>query len=335
MPAVEEVLYPAMEDFQLDLMIGEGPAARSIRIDLPPFTLVGATTRAGLVTRPLRERFGIPLRLEFYNPAELQLIISRGARLLDLALTETGSAEIARRSRGTPRVAGRLLRRVRDFAAVDGLAQVDAKAADAALNRLEVDGRGLDAMDRRYLGAHCTALFRRSGWGRDDGGRPFGTARRYRRRDRALSHPARLPAAHAARTAADRRRLHPSGIADIETGGHTVRSAEHPARARGCALRPGASSGALEGRRHLIDLRVHYAQTDAGGVVYHAQYLVFAEHARTEFLRLIGWPFDRLQRDHGLTWLVRHASLDLRKPARLDDAITVETALLGDLRRQH
>lgn len=150
-PAVEEILYPAMEDFQLDLMIGEGPAARSVRIDLPPFTLVGATTRSGLITRPLRERFGIPLRLNFYTPEELTVIVTRAARLLTMPLTEDGAAEIARRARGTPRVAGRLLRRVRDFAAVAGATTIDAKAADAALTRLAVDGRGFDAMDRRYL----------------------------------------------------------------------------------------------------------------------------------------------------------------------------------------
>jgi holliday junction DNA helicase RuvB len=151
-PAVEEVLYPAMEDFQLDLMIGEGPAARSIRIDLPPFTLVGATTRAGLVSAPLRDRFGIPLRLDFYAPDELLEIVMRGAKHLGVVLTDDGAREIAKRSRGTPRIAGRLLRRVRDFAAVAGTKTVDAKAADAALNRLNVDAQGLDAMDRRYLG---------------------------------------------------------------------------------------------------------------------------------------------------------------------------------------
>jgi Holliday junction DNA helicase RuvB len=150
-PAIEEVLYPAMEDFQLDLMIGEGPAARSVRIELPPFTLVGATTRSGLMTRPLRERFGIPLRMVFYTPAELETIVQRAARVLKMLLAPDGSAEIAKRSRGTPRVANRLLRRVRDFAAVAGDAGVDARVADAALTRLEVDGRGLDAMDRRYL----------------------------------------------------------------------------------------------------------------------------------------------------------------------------------------
>ncbi len=150
-PSIEEVLYPAMEDFQLDLIIGEGPAARSVRIDLNPFTLVGATTRAGLLASPLRERFGIPLRLSFYTPAELQEIVSRGARRLGLALTTEGASEIASRSRGTPRIAGRLLRRVRDFAAVAGRSPVDREIADAALNRLEVDRLGLDAMDRRYL----------------------------------------------------------------------------------------------------------------------------------------------------------------------------------------
>ncbi|ANK79598.1 MAG: Holliday junction DNA helicase RuvB [Rhizobiales bacterium NRL2] len=150
-PAVEEILYPAMEDFQLDLVIGEGPAARSVKIDLPPFTLVAATTRSGLLTTPLRDRFGIPCRLEFYAPAELEQIVRRGARVLGLKLTADGAAEIARRARGTPRVAGRLLRRVRDFAAVAGADEVDAMKADAALKRLEVDEAGLDAMDRRYL----------------------------------------------------------------------------------------------------------------------------------------------------------------------------------------
>ena len=150
-PVVEEVLYPAMEDFQLDLMIGEGPAARTVRIDLPPFTLVGATTRSGLITSPLRERFGIPIRLRFYKVAELEKIITRAASLLDMDLSNDGAAEIANRSRGTPRVAVRLLRRVRDFATVAGAGRIDAVKADAALNRLEVAQRGLDAMDRRYL----------------------------------------------------------------------------------------------------------------------------------------------------------------------------------------
>jgi Holliday junction DNA helicase RuvB len=152
-PAVEEILYPAMEDFQLDLIIGEGPAARSVKIDLAKFTLVGATTRAGLLTNPLRDRFGIPVRLNFYSEAELELIVNRGARVLKIGITPDGSNEIARRARGTPRIAGRLLRRVRDFASVDGAAAIDRLVADKALGALEVDSAGLDAMDRRYLSA--------------------------------------------------------------------------------------------------------------------------------------------------------------------------------------
>jgi Holliday junction DNA helicase RuvB len=150
-PAIEEILYPAMEDFQLDLIIGEGPGARTVRIDLPPFTLVGATTRSGLLATPLRDRFGIPLRLVFYTRAELTRIVSRMAEKLGMVLTPEGAAEIAGRSRGTPRIAGRLTRRIRDFAAVEGTAIIDKTAADAALRKLDVDHAGLDAMDRRYL----------------------------------------------------------------------------------------------------------------------------------------------------------------------------------------
>jgi len=150
-PAIEEVLYPAMEDFQLDLIIGEGPAARSVRIDLAKFTLVGATTRAGLLTTPLRDRFGIPVRLNFYTPEELVQIVTRGARLMGMPMAPDGAMEIARRSRGTPRIAGRLLRRVIDFAIVEGAANVNSVLADRALLRLDVDARGLDQLDRRYL----------------------------------------------------------------------------------------------------------------------------------------------------------------------------------------
>ncbi len=150
-PQVEEVLYPAMEDRALDLIIGEGPSARSVRIDLPPFTLVGATTRAGLLTTPLRDRFGIPVRLNFYTEGELERVVTRGAGLLGIGIEPDGAREIARRARGTPRVAGRLLRRVRDFAHVEGHAAITRDQADAALTRLEVDVLGLDAMDRRYL----------------------------------------------------------------------------------------------------------------------------------------------------------------------------------------
>ncbi len=150
-PAVEEILYPAMEDYQLDLIIGEGPAARSVKIDLPKFTLVGATTRAGLLTTPLRDRFGIPIRLNFYTVEELESIVTRGARVLGIPMTADGANEIARRARGTPRIAGRLLRRVRDFAIVDKVAAVTREVADRSLTLLDVDRIGLDLMDRRYL----------------------------------------------------------------------------------------------------------------------------------------------------------------------------------------
>src|SRR3954464_6074680 len=150
-PAVEEVLYPAMEDRALDLMIGEGPSARSVRIELPRFTLIGATTRQGLLTTPLRDRFGIPGRLNFYAGEGLEQVVRRAARLLGVDLTDDGAHEIARRSRGTPRIAGRLLRRVRDFAHASGADLIDTEVADKALSRLEIDALGLDAMDRRYL----------------------------------------------------------------------------------------------------------------------------------------------------------------------------------------
>ena len=152
-PVVEEILYPALEDFQIDIMIGEGPAARSVKLDLPPFTLVGATTRAGMLTNPLRDRFGIVARLEFYTPDELALIVTRSARLLNVAMAEEGAFEIARRSRGTPRIANRLLRRVRDFAEVKAQGHVTKEVADAALIMLDVDKVGLDIMDRKLLSA--------------------------------------------------------------------------------------------------------------------------------------------------------------------------------------
>ena len=155
-PAVEEILYPAMEDFQLDLIIGEGPAARSVRIDLAKFTLVGATTRTGLLTTPLRDRFGIPVRLNYYTEDELEEIVKRGSRVLHMQMTPDGAREVARRSRGTPRVAGRLLRRVRDFASVGGSGEITREVADTSLGKLEVDALGLDAMDHRYL--RCIAV---------------------------------------------------------------------------------------------------------------------------------------------------------------------------------
>ncbi|MDP2170777.1 MAG: Holliday junction branch migration DNA helicase RuvB [Rhodocyclaceae bacterium] len=152
-PVVEEILYPALEDFQIDIMIGEGPAARSVKLDLPPFTLVGATTRAGMLTNPLRDRFGIVARLEFYTPEELGLIVRRSAHLLKCAIADEGSIEIARRSRGTPRIANRLLRRVRDYAEIKHDGSITREIADAALLMLDVDALGLDVMDRKLLGA--------------------------------------------------------------------------------------------------------------------------------------------------------------------------------------
>ncbi len=152
-PVVEEILYPALEDYQIDIMIGEGPAARSIKLDLQPFTLVGATTRAGMLTNPLRDRFGIVARLEFYTPEELTRIVTRSAGLLDVPTDAAGAMEIARRSRGTPRIANRLLRRVRDYAQVKGDGTIDAALADLALKMLDVDPLGLDVMDRKLLEA--------------------------------------------------------------------------------------------------------------------------------------------------------------------------------------
>jgi Holliday junction DNA helicase RuvB len=152
-PVVEEILYPALEDYQIDIMIGEGPSARSVKLDLPPFTLIGATTRAGMLTNPLRDRFGIVARLEFYTPDELALIVRRSAHLLNCAIVEDGAVEIARRSRGTPRISNRLLRRVRDFAEVKADGRITREIADAALTMLDVDHLGLDVMDRKLLGA--------------------------------------------------------------------------------------------------------------------------------------------------------------------------------------
>jgi holliday junction DNA helicase RuvB len=152
-PVVEEILYPALEDFQIDIMIGEGPAARSVKLDLPPFTLIGATTRAGMLTNPLRDRFGIVARLEFYTPEELTLIVRRSAQLLNCEIVAEGATEIARRSRGTPRIANRLLRRVRDFAEVKADGNITGEVADAALSMLDVDELGLDIMDRKLLSA--------------------------------------------------------------------------------------------------------------------------------------------------------------------------------------
>ena len=202
-PAVEEVLYPAMEDFQLDLIIGEGPAARSVKIELAKFTLVGATTRAGLLTNPLRDRFGIPVRLNFYTEEELEKIVTRGARVLKIGMTPDGANEIARRARGTPRIAGRLLRRVRDFASAADAASIDRAIADHALQR----AGGRCRRPRRHGPAlshdHRDELRRRPGRRRDHGGGAVGAARCHRGHHRAVSDPVRLFAAHPARPAVD------------------------------------------------------------------------------------------------------------------------------------
>ena len=206
-PAVEEILYPAMEDFQLDLIIGEGPAARSVKIDLSPFTLIGATTRAGLLTNPLRDRFGIPVRLNFYSEEELEQIVNRGARVLGIGSRADGANEIARRARGTPRIAGRLLRRVRDFAHVEGAKTIDRKAADRALSALEVDGAGSRCDGPALSQDHRGKLRRRAGRRRHDGGGAFRAARCDRGHHRAVFDPAGLPAANPARAAAHRPRV--------------------------------------------------------------------------------------------------------------------------------
>ena len=235
-PAVEEILYPAMEDFQLDLIIGEGPAARSVKIDLAKFTLIGATTRAGLLTNPLRDRFGIPVRLNFYSEAELELIVNRGARVLGIGVTADGSNEIARRARGTPRIAGRLLRRVRDFASVAGAAAIDRAVADKALAALEVDAAGSGCHGPALSHHHRGALWRRPGRRRNACRCAVGAARRHRGHHRALSDPVRAIAAHAARPPRHRSRLPPS-------------------RSAGAGARPGAVRVVYVRRRLMRQMR--------------------------------------------------------------------------------
>ena len=202
-PVVEEILYPALEDYQIDIMIGEGPGARSVKIDLPPFTLVGATTRAGMLTNPLRDRFGIVARLEFYTPEELQRIVTRSAGLLELPISPDGALEIAKRSRGTPRIANRLLRRVRDYADVRADGHATREVADAALIMLDVDSRGLDCDGQKAVADRDREIHGRAG----RRGQPCGSDRRRTRHHRgragALSDPAGLSATHAARTYGD------------------------------------------------------------------------------------------------------------------------------------
>jgi Holliday junction DNA helicase RuvB len=206
-PVVEEILYPALEDYQIDIMIGEGPAARSIKLDLQPFTLVGATTRAGMLTNPLRDRFGIVARLEFYTPDELTRIVTRSAGLLNVPIDPAGALELARRSRGTPRIANRLLRRVRDYAQVKGDGHIDLALADRALKMLDVDPQGLRRDGPQAAGGGDTPFRWRPGGAGQRGGGHRRRGRHDRRRDRALPHPAGLSAAHPARARGHCRRL--------------------------------------------------------------------------------------------------------------------------------
>ena len=272
-PVVEEILYPALEDFQLDIMIGEGPAARSIKLDLPPFTLVGATTRAGMLTNPLRDRFGIVARLEFYSAAELAKIVQRSARLLKVALDDDGAAEISRRARGTPRVANRLLRRVRDYAQVKADGVVTKAVADAALKMLDVDVLGLDVMDRKLLLAVIEKF----------GGGPVGLDN--------LAHaigeeadtiedvlePYLIQQGYLQRTPRGR-------IATLTAYRHFG------------IVAPTAVKDLLRRDALNIPVRVYYQDTDAGGVVFHAQYLAFMERARTELLNAAGIDLARVRR---------------------------------------
>ncbi len=263
-PSVEEILYPALEDFQLDLIIGEGPAARSVRIDLARFTLVGATTRLGLLTTPLRDRFGIPVRLNFYTVTELEQVVVRGARVLGAAIGADGAHEIARRARGTPRIAGRLLRRVRDFASVAGAPIIDAVLADKALTALEVDNEGLDALDRRYLTCIVKNSRRRPRRHRDHRGGAVGAARRAGRNRRAVFAAAGLHQPHAARAPRDAQGLPaPGAIGPAAPFRSSGRSLRRRGRRRGRG-RPGRHR--LSGD-HFAAARLHLLATPLPQIV--------------------------------------------------------------------
>eukprot|EP00439_Symbiodinium_sp_Y106_P087503 s1_g63.t1 len=304
-PAVEEILYPAMEDFELDLIIGEGPAARSVKIELAPFTLVGATTRTGLLTTPLRDRFGIPVRLNFYEVDELELIVRRGAGVMGMKITDDGALEIARRARGTPRIAGRLLRRVRDFAAVAEAAEIDAELADKALTRLEVDRLGLDGLDHRYL---STIAHKFSGG-------PVGIETIAA----ALSEPR-------------------DAIEEIVEP-YLIQNGLVQRTPRGRVLTPSAfqhlglptpsgapGQGKIVDGVHRLPIRVYYEDTDFSGIVYHANYLKFAERSRSDFLRLVGIHHSEiLELDPPLAFAIQKMEIEFLAPARIDDLLQVES----------
>jgi Holliday junction DNA helicase RuvB len=306
-PVVEEILYPALEDYQIDIMIGEGPSARSVKLDLPPFTLIGATTRAGMLTNPLRDRFGIVARLEFYTPEELALIVRRSAQLLNCAIVEDGATEIARRSRGTPRISNRLLRRVRDYAEVKADGRITRETADAALTMLDVDHLGLDVMDRKLLGAMLEKF----------GGGPVGVdnlaAAIGEARDTIedVLEPYLIQQGYLQRTPRGR-------VATANIWQHFgLRSPHTP--------EPGSLDGMTipAGR---IALRVYYEDTDAAGIVYYANYLRFIERGRTEFLRALGHDQHRLMME-GVAFAVRSVAAEYLRPARLDDQLSVETTI--------
>ena len=306
-PVVEEVLYPAMEDFQLDMMIGEGPTARSIKLDLAPFTLVGATTRAGLLTSPLRDRFGIVQRLDFYSDAELARIVARSAGILGVSTTPDGSQRIAERSRGTPRIANRLLRRVRDFAQVRADGTIDRshrrRRARPAGSRSEGHGRAGPSAARH----HRREVRRGPGGDREPGCIHRRGARHAGGCRGTLPHPARSSHAHGARSHGNPCRIPASG-----TGG-----ARQP-RGRPAAVRGHAAVMSAD-----WPVRVYYEDTDAGGVVYHAGYLRYLERARTEWLRELGYSQARLRQEESLLFTVVGMTLDFLKPARLDDLLRV------------
>jgi len=328
-PVVEEILYPALEDFQIDIMIGEGPAARSVKLDLPPFTLVGATTRAGMLTNPLRDRFGIVARLEFYTPEELTHIVTRSAQLLKVPADPGGALEIAKRSRGTPRIANRLLRRVRDFAEVKADGHITQDVADLALIMLDVDHGGLDIMDRKLLSA-VIDKFGGGPVGVDNLAAAIGEARdtiedvlepyliqqgflqrtpRGRIATAAVYRPGQPLRQRTKRTLAGA--VNVAGSSQTLTLDTVLSSYNSPMKHE---QKPNAFT---------IPVRIYYEDTDAGGVVYYANYLKFLERCRTEWLRDIGHDQADLLRDPGIAFVVRSVSLEYLKPARLDEMLSV------------
>ncbi len=317
-PVVEEVLYPAMEDSQLDLMIGEGPGARSIKLDLPPFTLVGATTRAGLLTSPLRDRFGIVQRLEFYTTEELTKIVNRSAAILKLKLQADGAERIAERSRGTPRIANRLLRRVRDFAEVKASGVMSGTVAQAALDMLEVDPQGFDMLDRKLL---LTVIEKFEGG-------PVGVdslaaaMSEERGTIEDVIEPFLIQQGFLMRTARGR-------VATRNAYAHFGLSRPGHRTGLESAAFPGRSIVASAPRFECM-FRCYWEDTDAGGVVYYANYLKFLERCRSDWLRALDVDQVKLRAERGLQFVVVNLTVNYLRPAVLDDEILV-TAELGEL----